>query len=323
MAKGHSTGLAVVAVESLALAGLVESAQRRLGGAKAENTRRAYRADAAAFVAWCAGLGREAMPASPETVLLYANALADAGKKPATIRRAVTSIAVAHKAQGLESPCSHPLVIDGLRGIRRELGTAQRQAPPVTPAQLRAMSQALGKDLRGIRDRAMLVLGFAGAFRRSEIGGLAVQDLAFDASGLTITVRRSKTDQEGAGERVGLPFGSDPLTCPVRLVRAWLDAAGIVDGFAFRSVTNGDKVLAEPANGHAVNRAIKRAAKAAGLAGFSAHSLRAGLATAAAKAGKSDRAIMKQGRWKSRAMVDRYVRDATLFEDNAASGIGL
>lgn len=319
----NGTGLAVATGSGLGLEGVAESAQRRLAASKSENTRRAYRADASAFAAWCRAHGFSPMPATPETVLLYANALADAGKKPATIRRAITSVSVAHKAANVESPCVHPLVRDGLRGIRRELGTAQRQAPPVSPDALRAMVRTLGSDARSLRDRALLVLGFAGAFRRGELASLRVADLAFDAAGLTVTVRRSKTDQEGTGERVGVPYGSDPRTCPVRTVRAWLDAAGIVEGFAFRSITNAGRVTAEAVTGHTVNRAIQRAAKAAGLSGFSAHSLRAGLATTAAKAGKSDRAIMKQGRWKSRTMVDRYVRDASLFTDNAAQGIGL
>lgn len=319
--NGHV--LTVAAGAELALVGTVESAQRRLAASKSENTRRAYRSDAAAFAFWALRHGFEPMPATPETALLYANALADQGKKTATIRRALTSITVAHKTAGLESPCSHALVRDGLRGIARELGSAQRQAPPVSPENLRAMVRTLGGDARGLRDRAMLVLGFAGAFRRGELASLGVADLAFDSAGLTVTVRRSKTDQQGAGERVGVPFGSDPMTCPVRTVRAWLDAASIAEGVAFRSITNAGRVTDAPVTGHTVNRAIQRAAKAAGLSGFSAHSLRAGLATTAAKAGKSDRAIMKQGRWKSRAMVDRYVRDANLFSDNAASGIGL
>ena len=187
------------------------------------------------------------------------------------------------------------------------------------------MVEALPVDARGLRDRALLVVGLAGGFRRSELVALEVADLAFTDDGLVVTVRRSKTDQEGEGATVGLPYGGNPDTCPVRVLRAWLEAHGIESGPAFREVTRAGVVTERPASDRAVDRAVKRAAKAAGLDvdRLSAHSLRAGLATSAARAGKADRAIMRQGRWKSRTMVDRYVREASLFRENAATGIGL
>lgn len=193
------------------------------------------------------------------------------------------------------------------------------------PSQLRAASGALPASLLGKRDRALLLLGFAGAFRRSELAGLEVRDLAFAEDGLEVTLRRSKTDQEGKGSKKGIPYGSDPKTCPVRAVRAWLEASGIAEGPVFREVTRHGHVEAAPLSGRSIARVVKRSAEAAGLdpAGFSGHSLRAGLATAAAKAGKSTHAIMRQTGHKSADMVARYVREASLFEDNAAAGIGL
>lgn len=179
--------------------------------------------------------------------------------------------------------------------------------------------------MSGARDRALLVVGFAGAFRRSELVGLNVEDLRFEPDGLVVTIRASKTDQERAGVDLGLPFGSDPATCPVRSVRAWLALAGVGEGPVFRSVSRHGNVGGR-LSGRDVARIIKRSVTRVGLdpAMFAGHSLRAGLATSAARAGKSDGAIARQGRWASHAMVHVYVRAGRLLDgDNAASGIGL
>ncbi len=183
----------------------------------------------------------------------------------------------------------------------------------------------LGAELLdGVGDRALLLLGFAGAFRRAELVGLDVEDLTETDEGLEVMIRRSKTDQEGAGRKVGVPFGSDPATCPVRSVRAWRQAAGVDTGPLFRGVLHG-RLVSERLSTLGVARAVKRAAKAAGLdpSKFSGHSLRAGLVTCAARAGKSLNAIMEQTGHRSVPMVRRYIRDASLFKDNAAAGIGL
>lgn len=176
-----------------------------------------------------------------------------------------------------------------------------------------------------LRDRVLLLVGFAGAFRRSELVAIEVEDLSFRPEGLVVCVRGSKTDQERAGAEVGLPFGNALETCPVRTARAWLDAAQITSGPVLRAVDRHGNV-GEPLAAAEVARIVKRVAERAGLdpAAYSGHSLRAGLATSAASRGKPDRAIMAQGRWSSRAMVDRYVRSATLLDaGNAAAGIGL
>ncbi len=190
-------------------------------------------------------------------------------------------------------------------------------------SELKAMLQALPEGLLGVRDRALLLVGFAGAFRRSELVSLDVADLSFTSDGLEVTLKRSKTDQEGQGRRIGIPFGSSPHTCPVRSLRAWLDGAGIADGPVFRDVSRRGRVGAVRLSDKAVARLVKRAARAAGLdpARFSGHSLRAGLATSAAKAGKTERAIMAQTGHKSEKMVRRYIRDASLFAENAAAGL--
>ena len=177
----------------------------------------------------------------------------------------------------------------------------------------------------GTRDRALLLVGFAGAFRRSEIVALNVEDIAFSTDGATVTLRRSKTDQDGAGRKVGIPYGSNPATCPVRALQAWLAASGITEGPLFRWIRKAGRMQHGRLSGSAVAEIVKRHAGTAGLdtSKYAGHSLRAGLVTAAAIAGSSDRAIMKQSGHRSSAMVQRYIRDASLFRENAAAVVGL
>jgi integrase len=178
--------------------------------------------------------------------------------------------------------------------------------------------------LIGIRDRALLLIGLAGSFRRSELVALNVDDVQVIGDGLVVTLRRSKTDQEGEGRKVGIPYGSNPETCPVRALRAWQEASGIEAGALFRSVSRHGKIGGR-LSGFAVAIIVKRYAGAVGLeaAGYSGHSLRAGLATAAAIRGASERSIMAQTGHKSAAMVRRYIRDGSLFRENAAAKVGL
>ncbi|MHB8420600.1 MAG: site-specific integrase [Myxococcales bacterium] len=288
--------------------------------ARSDATRTAYRSDWAHFSAWCQAHRGSPLPAGAATVALYLGELADQGFKVATIERRLAAIAEAHKAAGMPSPRGDANLRAVVKGIRRKLGVAQKQARPLLPGDLRGIVAKLPTSSQGVRDRALLLLGFAGAFRRSELAGLNVGDLELGEDGLTVTLRRSKTDQEGAGRKVGVPFGSDKATCPVRAVRAWLASLGDgARGPLFRRVDRWGTVGKGRMTGQAVWRVVRRVAGS----DFSGHSLRAGLATAAAKAGKSTLAIQKQTGHKSLAMVSRYVRDASLFEDNAAAGIGL
>jgi site-specific recombinase XerD len=300
---------------------LVERARDYAAAARAENTRRAYRSDWRAFASWCQAQGLEALPAAPETVALYLTDRATASKV-STITRALAAIAEGHRAAGLASPRGSGPVKAVLSGIRRTKGSAPAQKAPISTGGLRAMLAGLPEGLLGLRDRALLLVGFAGAFRRSELVGLAVEDVAQVEDGLEVTLRRSKTDQEAQGRKVGLPFGSSPASCPVRAFRAWVEAAGISTGPAFRSVDRHGR-LGESLSPAAVALVVKRSASLVGLEAedLAGHSLRAGLATAAAKAGKSERAIMAQTGHKSAAMVRRYIRDASLFSENAAAGL--
>lgn len=296
-----------------------------LGKAKAERTIQEYRKDWSYFERWCKERGHHPCPARPETVAAYIAHLARSGYKPSTIRRRITSINQVHNLHGYEKPSGHALVRNVWAGIRREHGTAQKGKAPATVEVIRDMVAMLGDGLIGTRDRALLLIGFAGAFRRSELVALDVEDVEETADGLVIFLRRSKTDQEGKGRKIGIPYGSDPATCPVRALRAWLEVSGITTGPIFRPINRHGHMANRRLSGHAVALIVKRCAAAAGYdpSKFAGHSLRAGLATSAAAAGKSERAIMAQTGHKSVMMVRRYIRDGNIFRDNAAAGIGL
>lgn len=301
---------------------LVERARDYAAASKADNTRRAYRSDWAGFSSWCAANGLECLPAAPETVALYLTSRAEAGRKASTLTRCLAAISEAHLAVGLVSPRGSSTVKAVLRGIRRTTGTDPHQKAALLPGELKAMLEALPGTLAGLRDRALLLVGFVGAFRRSELVGLNVEDVSRVADGLEITLRRSKTDQEAEGRKVGLPFASTPAACPVRSLAAWMGASLITTGPIFRSL-NRHGHLGTRLSGRSVALIVKRSAQAVGIEAehLAGHSLRAGLATAAAKAGKSSRAIMKQTGHRSERMVAKYIRDASLFTENAAAGL--
>jgi site-specific recombinase XerD len=306
---------------------LSEQARAYVDASKAPNTLRAYRADWADFHTWCAAHGEQPLPAAPDAVARY---LADHAEtlKASTLQRRLTSIAVAHRYAGLPSPADAPLVQETLKGIRRTKArageTVARKEAAVT-AIIRRMVTALPDTLAGARDRAILLLGFAGALRRSELVALDLDDLRFTHEGLVITLRRSKTDQEGQGEEKGIPYGSNPDTCPVRAVRRWLELAAIAPGPIFAPIDRHGRIRPARLCPQGVAIIIKRAAERAGLdpAQFAGHSLRAGLATAAAEAGVSERSIMSQTGHRSVAVARRYIRRGSLFRDNAAAQVGL
>jgi integrase len=177
----------------------------------------------------------------------------------------------------------------------------------------------------GLRDRALLLIGFSGAFRRSELVALDVSDVAFNREGLVVTIRRSKTDQESAGRKIGIPYGSNPATCPIRSLQDWLERSGIHEGPLFRPINRHGRMASVRLSGGAVAEIVKRYVEAVGLDAttFAGHSLRSGLATSAAMAGASERAIMAQTGHRSVNTVRRYIRDGSLFRENAVAVVGL
>ena len=245
---------------------------------------------------------------------------------PPAIRQVLPHAEQAHQAAGYVTPTTDAQVRLVFQGIRRTLGWAPDQKNAAITAEVRAMVETLSPtSLLGVRDRALLLVGFAGAFRRSELVSLDVADVTFGRDGLIVQLRRSKTDQEGEGRKVGLPFGSNPLTCPVRSLRAWLESAAIARGPIFRPVDRHGNIAVTRLTDQSVALIVKRCAKAAGLdwERYAGHSLRSGLATAAAMADVSERAIMAQTGHKSLPMVRRYIRDGSLFRSNAAAAVGL
>jgi integrase len=308
---------------ALDLAATAATAARYARGAKAASTRRAYELDWRDFTSWCAVRGLAALPAEPTTVSFY---LADSASrlKPATIARRLVTIGVAHDAAGLESPCGAKRVREVWAGIQRAHGTAPVRKTPLVLDALRACLLELGDSLRDDRDRALLLVGFAGALRRSEIVALDVDDLEWVPEGIILHIRRSKTDPLGAGRVTGIPIGTHEATSPTLALQRWLLRAGIQRGAIWRGVSSHDNPRASRLADKQVARIVKRVCDAAGLQGdYSGHSLRAGLATTAAAAGASEAAIMAQTGHKSLLIARSYIRPASLFAANAAAIAGL
>lgn len=304
---------------------LLDRAREYTAAARAQSTRRIYRCFWMQFEAWAAERGCPCLPTDAETMALYLTHLADAFK-PATIRLKMSAIAYAHKAAGLSSPLTSSVVAGVWAGIRREKGCAPNRKAALMTNDLRAMLSHLAPGARGGRDRALLLAGFAGGFRRSEIVGLNVDDVEFKAEGAIITLRRSKTDQDAEGRTVGLPFGSNPQTCPVRALREHIERFRLLAGDAlFPEITRHGKPTGRRASGQAVARCVQRLAQAAGLdpSRYGGHSLRSGLATQSAANGASLSAIASQTGHHSLEMVQRYIRPTTMFDDNPATRLGL
>jgi integrase len=309
---------------AVALADVASQARSSAAASRSEATRRAYRSDWAHFVAWCGARGLVSLPSDPATVARYVTDMADTFR-PSTISRRLVSIAQAHKAGGHPSPTIDERVRLVNAGIRRVHGVAPRQVRPVVTEDLRRMVDSCGSDSAGIRDRALLLLGFAAALRRSELVSLDISDVDERPDGLVVTVRRSKMDQEGVGRKIGVPYGSHPSTCPVRAWRKWIESTGITDGPLFRGVDRHGNIAETRIGDRAVALIVKRRAKAAGIDPdtVSGHSLRAGLATWAAAAGVSERAIAATTGHKSMVVLRSYIRDGSLFTENAAAAVGL
>jgi site-specific recombinase XerD len=287
---------------------------------RATNTYRAYRAAWRSFAAWCAEHQRAALPADPLTVADY---LAHAAQhhKVSTLGVHVAAIRAAHKAAGQPDPTADERVAATMRGIRRRHGQPPVQRDPLTLNDLRAMLRTCGDDLAGLRDKALLLVGFAAALRRSELVALDVEHVRLNGV-LRITIARSKTDQEGQGITKTIPRLADAELCPVRALRAWLDAAGIRSGAIFRSINRWGKVGAR-LSAYDVARIVKRRAQAAGrdarlLAG---HSLRAGFATVAALAGLDPLAIAEVTGHRNLNTLRKYIRAAGRVQADAISRV--
>jgi site-specific recombinase XerD len=318
-----STALTVVSDESNLPAVLGADLAAAVDLAKAEkaaSTRRAYGSDFAIFKTWCEAKGVAALPAAPETVAAYLAANA-ATSKPSTLGRRVAAIRYAHKLAHLEPPTDAEGVKATMRGIRRTHGAAKVRKVPAVASKVLAMVATAPDKLAGLRDRALLLIGFGGALRRSELVALDVADLAETETGLLVTIRGSKTDQERVGATIAIARGD--VACPVKALRAWLDAAGIQEGAIFRPIGKGGRIRPSRLTDRSVANIVKSYAQRAGFdpSAFSGHSLRAGFLTSAAGKGASIFKMMDVSRHKSVDTLRGYVRDAELFKDHAGAGL--
>ena len=287
---------------------------------KAASTRKAYGTDYRLFKAWCDAKGAQALPAAPETVAAYLASQAGTSK-PSTLGRRVAAIRYAHKLAGLALPTDAEGVKATMRGIRRTFGRARNKKAPAVAAKMHSMVATAPEGIVGLRDRALLLLGFAGAFRRSELVALDVADLEETETGLLVTIRRGKTDQEAIGRTIAIPRGD--VACPVKALRAWLDAAAIGTGPIFRPIDRAGTVRASRLTCRSVANFVKAYAARAGFDAttFSGHSLRSGFLTSAAAKGASIFKMMDQSGHKSVDTLRGYVRDAELFKDHAGAGL--
>jgi site-specific recombinase XerD len=319
------------------LTATAEKAKQYAERARSTNTRRAYKADWNHFAAFCDSHGLTPLPAAPETLGLYLTELAETGYKAATLQRRLSAIREAHRIARHTLDTGHPAVREVWRGIRGVIGTAKTPKAAAVGANILAMLATLGDTTAGRRDRALLLLGFASALRRSELVGLDVGPgqtpgdpaghgwIEFCDEGIRVRLARSKTDQQGEGRSVGVPFGVHPDTCPVSAVRAWLDHAGIVHGPLFRPVGRAGTIRLDRLTDRSVALIVKRAAEAAGLdpATYAGHSLRSGHATTVAMNDGDERTIQAQLGHASAEMTRRYIREANIFRRSSAGKLGL
>lgn len=301
---------------------LVARARDYASAAVPPNTQRAYASDWRSFLAFCLTHGAPALPAAPQTVALYVTSLGETCKV-ATVRRHLCSIAAKHRENGLESPVGHDVVRRIVRGMARTKGTAPTRKDAVTLEHLRALLLAVrGDEVKAKRDRAILLLGFACALRRSEIAALNVDDLRFTPAGLVVTVRSSKTDQEGAGVELAVPLVKIASLCAATAAREWIDAAGLRVGALFRSLDLSSSLTDHRIGGQDVALLIKSLARRAGVAGdFSGHSLRAGFVTTAAQKHVSIDRIAEVTRHRSTAVLLGYIRRSNRFDDPVLADI--
>ncbi len=309
-------------VPALDLAALAHHAAGLAENARAANTRRAYKSDWRHFSEWADVKGLDRLPAAPAVIGMYL-AAHEAVLSVATLTRRISSIAVAHRMAGYSFDSRHPAIADVMRGIRRARGSAPRAAEALTVARLRQVLEEFGDRLADHRDRALMLVGTAAALRRSELVALDVADVAVLPEGLRITIRRSKTDQEGEGAVLAIGR-TRRATCPAAAYERWLAEAGIREGAAFRAVDRHNR-LGGRLSGNAIALIVQRRVAAAGLdpGGYSGHSMRAGFATSAARAGVGEIAIARQTRHASLSVLRRYVREGRLFDEALTEEIGL
>ena len=302
---------------------LQEETLLNLKSSKAKNTIRAYKSDFNDFGLFCAKNGFKSLPSDPNIVSLYLTNLSTKELKMSTLKRRLVSIGVIHKLKGHYLDTKHPSIIENIMGIKRRKGSIQRGKKPLLINSLKQIIKVIDKqqkeEIKKLRDRSIILVGFSGGFRRSEIVSLNYEDLDFVPEGLKINIRRSKTDQFGEGSVKGLPYFDNSEFCPVISLREWIKVSKISSGPLFRRFIKGSKLSDDRLTDQTVALLIKEYLKLTGLdsKNYSGHSLRSGFATSAAESGAEERSIMAMTGHKSTEMVRRYIKDANLFKENA------
>jgi len=290
---------------------------------KAYNTVRAYKSDFNDFSLFCAKNGFKPLPSEPKIVSLYLTHLSTKDSKMSTLKRRLVSIGVIHKLKGHYMDTKHPSIIENIMGIKRRKGSVQKGKKPILINILKAIINVIDEqkkeEIKMIRDRSIILIGFSGGFRRNEIVSLDYDDLDFVPEGLKINIRRSKTDQFGEGSIKALPYFDNLKYCPVVSLKKWIEISKISSGPLFRRFAKGSKLLEKRLTDQTVALLIKKYLELTGIGSknYSGHSLRSGFATSAADSGAEERSIMAMTGHKSAEMVRRYIKDANLFKNNA------
>ena len=297
-----------------------------LKSSKANNTLRAYKSDFKDFAAFCAKHGFNSMPTEPKVVSLYLTHLSS-NSKISTLRRRLVSLGVVHKLKGHYLDTKHPVIIENLMGIKRKKGSIQTGKKPILINHLKQIINVIDEQkiekIKKLRNRTLILIGFGGGFRRTELISIDYEDLDFVEEGVKITLRKSKTDQFGEGLLKGLPYFTNEKYCPVTSLRNWINLSKIKTGPIFRRFARGSILTGHRLTDQSVVLIIKDCLKLAGIENqnFSGHSLRSGFATVAAESGADERSIMAMTGHKTTQMVRRYIRDANIFKNNALNKI--
>ena len=308
---------------------LQEETLINLQSSKANNTVRAYKSDFNDFGLFCAQNGLKSLPSEPKIVSLYLTHLSTKEVKMSTLKRRLVSIGVIHKLKGHYLDTKHPSIIENIMGIKRRKGSVQKGKKPILISSLKKIINAIDDqkkdEIKKIRDRSIILIGFSGGFRRNEIVSLDYDDLDFVPEGLKITLKRSKTDQFGEGTLKGLPYFDSSQYCPVLSLKKWIETSNINSGPLFRRFSKGSKLTENKLTDQTVALLIKKYLNLAGIdsKNYSGHSLRSGFATSAAESGAEERSIMAMTGHKSTEMVRRYIKEANLFKNNALNKIKL
>ena len=306
---------------------LHEETLNNLKSSKANNTIRAYRSDFSDFGAFCVKNSFKFLPTDPKIVSLYLTHLSIKDAKMSTLRRRLVAIGMIHKLKGHYLDTKHPIIIENIMGISRKKGNYQRGKKPILINQLKEIVNVIDKEkteeIKKIRDKTIILIGFAGGFRRTELVSIDYEDLEFVPEGVKIIIRRSKTDQFGEGMIKGLPYFSNQIYCPVLHLKKWLEISNIKSGAIFRKFNKGFSLSDNRLTDQTVALLLKKYLGVAGIENknYSGHSLRSGFATVSAESGADERSIMAMTGHKTTQMVRRYIKEANLFKNNALNKI--